>query len=134
MRFAFLALAFSLVFPLVVFCNEQVAKDPAKPCVPGFLELFEEPIRAPTGSWQVSFQAALIGCQDSLAGFSDMELERLRNELITPKEWSNIWLLRDHAKEEFRATVVAQLNTAMDRNVVTDVIFHDIKIYDNYIR
>jgi hypothetical protein len=98
--------------------------------VPSYRWVSKEPIRASLGVWSVVFRVALVGCRNDLENIQTSDLQGLTRELREPSEWSNLKLMSDSDKPEFRLKVVERVNDRLGAHVVTDVLFSDVNLVD----
>jgi len=103
-------------------------------CRPSFREVGSEQITSELAYWNARFSVALIGCESDLLAIREPELERMRAELASPAEWSNFLLFSEAPKAEFRRSVVQRLNRQLGREAISDILFHDIQMFDHSAR
>ena len=72
-----------------------------------------------------------MGCAEDLRGISDQELVALVEEFQSPSEWSNLQLVQKSATEDLRNKAVERVAVLLGRRAVTDIVFHDISLYDH---
>lgn len=130
MRFVPGMAIFALVVGVLLGCRERPAPPAASGCVPSYRWVSQEPIRASLGVWSLGFRVALIGCKNELDTIRGADLQKLAKELRDPSEWSNLKLMSDSEKPEFRHKVTLGVNDHLGRQIVTDVIFSDVNLLD----
>jgi hypothetical protein len=116
---------------LMCSCEQWSGGGVDSSCSPVFREIASEPIRAEAGSWRVVFMVAIAGRAEDLGGISDQELEMIVDEFRNPSDWSNLLLVKESRTEAMRGKAVARVNTLLGRQVVTDVLVHDVNLIDH---
>ena len=115
----------------VCACHAPRAAQEESICKPTFLEIAEAGMWADLGTWRVRFSVALIGCEQDLLEITPAKLKRLQKELVSPVEWSNLLLYSEAPKPEFRRKVAYLLNKELHRELISDVLYHNITMYDH---
>jgi hypothetical protein len=106
-----------------------MASDPV--CNPTFREASAGELVASAALWRIEFRVAMIGCKSSLESLSNEDLVRIGSYLVTePAQQANVRLRTARMEPDFRARAVAGLNEVVGREAVSDVLFHDIAMYD----
>jgi hypothetical protein len=100
-------------------------------CVITSLEASDSPLMAEVEYWRLEFSVKLIGCKEDLETLSPEELEQIRDALLRPERWSNLFVIKRAHQEEFRQLVVHEINSIVGRDVATDVEYHDMTLFDH---
>jgi hypothetical protein len=111
-------------------CGEAPPTEIHFSCTPSFLEVFDKPVRLDLAYWKIYFSVALVGCEESLRSLTQAELRTITIEFKEPTEWFNFLLFADSTKPEFRDKAVAKVNSLVGRQVVTDILVHDLTLID----
>jgi hypothetical protein len=127
-------LASSLLVLLTSTCQRAVpAEHGPAACTPSFREVSDEIIQAEASYWRLYFAVALVGCRADLDLLSTEELEALKKEFTNPTAWPILLLATASKKQSFRETVRLRANTLLGRDIVTDVLIHDLTIIDHNV-
>lgn len=99
-------------------------------CTPHLEIINEETLIAEPGVWRIHFDVALVGCQSSIESISSRQRKALREEYLDPSAWSILMLQQRAATKDFRKTATRRTNEILGGNLVTDVLFFNVTIYD----
>lgn len=110
--------------------NPPLPVEPA-PCTPGYIVVFGEPETVEVGFWAVTFNVALVGCSELLESVSQQEWLSIRALLKERVATDFVTLFASHEDGGFRSRVTEVVNADLGRDVVDDVLFHDVGFRDH---
>ena len=101
-------------------------------CIPSYRDLSDTPILSRAASWRIYQMVALVGCEKDLETITEEERLLLIQEFEGPVVWSTLDVVVDRELVETRAQVAARMNELLGRDVVTDVVLHDTKVFGHH--
>lgn len=120
-----------LAISATAMAGEDVNGSDRLDCTPGFREVSEDLIVAELGTWRLELKVALIGCNEHLTGIRNESLKRIEAEFKNPTLWSNINLVVRYRDLDLRRTATQRVNEILGENLVSDVLLHDLTLYDD---
>jgi hypothetical protein len=114
-------------------CGEAPPTEIHSSCRSSFLEVFDKPVKVDLAYWKIYFAVALVGCEESLRSLTQAELQTITTEFKETSEWSFIVLFSEFMEPEFRDKAVAKVNFLVGRQVVTDILVHDLTLIEHQL-
>ena len=124
-----------LLFSVAVvaaYCAVAPADEGGGACVPSYRDLSDTPILSRAASWRIYQMVALVGCEKDLEMITEEERLLLIQEFEEPVVWSTLDVVVNRELVETRAQVAARMNELLGRDVVTDIVLHDTKVFGHH--
>ncbi len=111
-----------LIAVLLWSCSTGPRDQEASECTPWIVQASDNPLEVTLlgGHWHFEGNALLVGCREVLDTLTPGERERVAEAIVEFVAEQHLYVLK-RAEREFRLAVVAAINEAVGRTIISDV-------------